>query len=160
MLQPLTSTRVARSRSSGRTQSIGPRARDWAQYPRGAIAHGCLELHSSDDATIVPMRFLILLIPGLAAAVTVSTNFEGGSLGRIEKVSETYFRLGAKGEKDQDGRNRQANWYYFRVDSAGTKELTLDIVDLPGEYNYLPNQGAITKDTPPVISYDRRDRKS
>ena len=107
----------------------------------------------------MPMRFLILLIPGLAAAVTVSTNFEGGSLGRIEKVSETYFRLGAKGEKDQDGRNRQANWYYFRVDSAGTKELTLDIVDLPGEYNYLPNQGAITKDTPPVISYDRRTWK-
>jgi len=32
-------------------------------------------------------------------------------------------------------------------------------VDLPGEYNHLPNQGAITKDTPPVISYDRRTWK-
>ena len=105
------------------------------------------------------MRFLILLVPALAAAVTVSTDFEGGCLGRIEKVSETHFRLGAKGEKDQDGRNRQANWYYFRIDSAGTKELTLDIVDLPGEYNYQPNQGAITKDTPPVISYDGRTWK-
>jgi Cytosolic carboxypeptidase N-terminal domain len=89
----------------------------------------------------------------------VNTDFEGGCLGRIEKVSETHFRLGATGEKDQDGRNRQANWYYFRVDSAGTKALTLDIVDLPGEYNYQPNQGAITKDTPPVISYDRRTWK-
>jgi Zinc carboxypeptidase/Cytosolic carboxypeptidase N-terminal domain len=67
--------------------------------------------------------------------------------------------LARKGEKDQDGRNRQANWYYFRVDNAGTKELTLDMVDLPGEYNYLPNQGAITKDTLPVISYDRRTWK-
>jgi hypothetical protein len=37
--------------------------------------------------------------------------------------------------------------------------MTLDLVDLPGEYNYLPNQGAITKDTPPVISYDRRNWK-
>ena len=105
------------------------------------------------------MRFLIFLIPGLAAAVTVNTNFEGGCLGRIEKVSETHFRLGAKGEKDQEGRNRQANWYYFRVDGAGAKELTLDIVDLPGEYNYLSNHGAITKDTPPVISYDHRTWK-
>ena len=101
------------------------------------------------------MRPLIFLFPVLAAAATVSTSFEGGCLGRIEKVSETHFRLGAKGESDQDGRNRQANWYYFRVDGAGTNELTLDIVDLPGEYNYAPNRGAITKDTPPVISYDR-----
>lgn len=105
------------------------------------------------------MRFAILLVPALAAAATVHTDFEGGCLGRIEKVSETHFRLGAKGEKDQDGRNRQANWYYFRVDDAGTKELTLDMVDLPGEYNYQANRGAITKDTPPVISYDGRTWK-
>ena len=63
---------------------------------------------------------------------------KAASLGRMEKVSATHFRLGAKGEKDQDGRNRQANWYYFRVDGAGTQELTLDMVDLPGEYN-LPS---------------------
>jgi len=88
------------------------------------------------------------------ALVTIQTQFDGGSLGRIEKVSETHFRLGVKGDKDQDGRNRQANWYYFRVDGASGKELTLDIVDLPGEYNYKANEGAITKDTPPVISYD------
>jgi hypothetical protein len=50
------------------------------------------------------MRFLIFLIPALAAAVTVRTDFEGGSLCRIEKVSETHFCLGTKGEKDQDGR--------------------------------------------------------
>src|SRR5215813_5254554 len=105
------------------------------------------------------MRCVLFLIPWVAAAVTVHTDFEGGCLGRIEKVSETHFRLAVKGEKDQDGRNRQANWYYFRVDDAGTKELTLDIVDLPGEYNYLPNKGAITKDTPPLISYDRRTWK-
>lgn len=104
------------------------------------------------------MRFLVwLAAPVIAMAATVSTNFDGGSLGRIEKVSATRFRLGAKGEKDQDGRNRQANWYYFRVDNAGNKPLTLDIVDLPGEYNYQPNRGAITKDTPPVISYDQRN---
>src|SRR5690242_14458524 len=104
----------------------------------------------------MPMRLLVFLFPTLLAGASISTDFEGGSLGRIEKLSETHFRLGAKGEKDQNGRNRQANWYYFRVDNAGAKPLTLDIVDLPGEYNYRANQGAITKDTPPVISYDRR----
>ena len=95
----------------------------------------------------------------LFVATTIHTDFEGGSLGRIEKVSDTHYRLGAKGEKDQDGRNRQANWYYFRVDGAPMKQMTLDIVDLPGEYNYKPNRGAITKDTPPVISYDQRTWK-
>jgi hypothetical protein len=94
------------------------------------------------------LLFFALLIP------SVHTDFEGGSLGRIEKVSDAHFRLGAKGESDQDKRNRQANWYYFRVDDAGSKPLTFDIIDLPGEYNYQPNKGAITKDTPPVISFD------
>jgi hypothetical protein len=102
---------------------------------------------------------ILFVAPVLAATTTIHTDFEGGSLGRVEKVSDTHFRLGAKGEKDQDGRNRQANWYYFRVDDASKKELILDIVDLPGEYNYKPNRGAITKDTPPVISYDQRTWK-
>ncbi len=97
---------------------------------------------------------MMFLAAPLAFAASIHTNFEGGSLGRIEKVTNAHFRLGSAGEKDQDGRNRQANWYYFRVDAAPRAEMTLDIVDLPGEYNYKPNRGAITKDTPPVISYD------
>jgi hypothetical protein len=101
------------------------------------------------------MRLLLLLAVPLLHAATIRTSFEGGTLGRIEKVSATHFRLAVKGESDQDHRNRQANWYYFCVDKASPSiPLTLDIVDLPGEYNYQPNRGAITKDTPPVISYD------
>ena len=96
----------------------------------------------------------LLLAALLLSAATIHTDFEGGSLGQIQKVSETHFRLAVKGETDQDHRNRQANWYYFRVDGASPQPLTLDIVNLPGEYNYKPNRGAITKDTPPVISYD------
>jgi hypothetical protein len=87
------------------------------------------------------------------AGPTIHTNFEGGALGKIEKISDAHFRLAVKGETDQDGRNRQANWYYFRVDGA-TQPITIDMVNLPGEYNYKPNRGAVTKDTPPVISYD------
>src|SRR6476661_10373412 len=96
----------------------------------------------------------LLIAALLLPAATIHTNFEGGSLGQIQKVSETHFRLAVKGESDQDHRNRQANWYYFRVDGASSQPLTLDIVNLPGEYNYKPNRGAITKDTPPFISYD------
>lgn len=61
-----------------------------------------------------------------------------------------------KGEVDQDGRNRQASWYYFRVDGASQPRTVFDLVGLSGEYNYKANRGAITKDTPPVISYDGR----
>ena len=95
---------------------------------------------------------MILLLAALLPAI--HTDFEGGCLGKIEKVTPSHFRLSVKGESDQDGRNRQANWYYFRVDNAPTEPLTFDIVNLPGEYNYKPNRGAITKDTPPVISFD------
>lgn len=85
--------------------------------------------------------------------VRIETNFEGGNLGRVEQTGPSHFRVGSKGDKDQDGRNRQANWYSFRVEAARPGEmLTIDVVDLPGEYNYRPNRGAITKDTPPVIS--------
>jgi hypothetical protein len=98
---------------------------------------------------------MMLLFAALVAS-SIHSDFEGGSLGKVEKVSDTHFRLAVKGESDQDGRNRQANWYYFRVDGAPSEALTLDMVNLPGEYNYRPNQGAVTKDTPPVISYDGR----
>lgn len=96
----------------------------------------------------------LMLLAVSVPAARIRTDFEGGSLGRVERISETHYRLGAKGETDQDGRNRQANWYFFRVEGARERQLILDIVDLPGEYNYQPNRGAITADTPPVISYD------
>ena len=101
------------------------------------------------------MRHLLLLAVPLLHAATIHTDFEGGALGRVEKISASHFRLAVKGESDQDHRNRQADWYYFRVDKASpSSPLTFDMVDLPGEYNYEPNRGAVTKDTPPVISYD------
>ncbi len=92
----------------------------------------------------------------LLQAATFHTNFEGGSLGRVERRGESY-RLHLRGDVDQEGRNRQANWYSFRVEDAGASEIILDLVDLPGEYNYRPNRGAVTGDTPPVISYNGRD---
>ena len=86
----------------------------------------------------------------------VRADFEGGSIGPVVKLSETHFRIAVKGQSDQNGRNRQASWYFFRVDQAPRGEMIFDMVDLPGEYNFKPNRGAITKDTPPLLSYDRK----
>jgi len=99
---------------------------------------------------------LILLSLSLLAENKITWNFDGGSLGRVEKVSETHFRAHLAGESDQDNRNRQANWYYFQVDSTPNQPITIDLVSLPGEYNYKPNRGAVTADTPPVISDDNK----
>lgn len=91
-----------------------------------------------------------------AKPISIHTNFEAGALGKIVRLSAAHFRCGVKGESDQGGRNRQANWYYFRVDGAKGQSLTLDLVDLPGEYNYRPNQGAVTGDTLPWYSEDNQ----
>ncbi len=97
-------------------------------------------------------------IPLLFLALSIHTDFDGGSIGKVTAVSDSHLRLAVKGDRDQDGRNRQANWYYFRVDGA-KGPITLDLVDLPGEYNYQPNRGAVTKDTAPWWSEDGRTWK-
>lgn len=85
-----------------------------------------------------------------------SWNFPGGNLLKAEQLSTSHFRLHLAGESDQDNRNRQANWYYFRIDNAPAAGITLDLVNIPGEYNYKPNRGAVTADTPPLISFDNK----
>lgn len=91
-----------------------------------------------------------------AKPISIHADFEGGALGKIVRMAEAHFRCGVKGESDQDGRNRQANWYYFRVDGAKGQALTLDLIDLPGEYNYRPNRGAVTGETLPWYSEDNQ----
>jgi hypothetical protein len=99
------------------------------------------------------------MIAALILAASLHTNFEAGSLAKIEPVSPTHFRCSVKGEVDQDGRNRQASWYYFRLDDATGKEITIELVDLAGEYNYQPGAFSITRATRPVYSYDGKTWK-
>jgi hypothetical protein len=90
-------------------------------------------------------------------AVRVSADFEGASIERAEIRSPAEIRITVRGETDQQQRNRQASWYFFRVDDATPRTpLTIDLTGLPGEYNFQPNRGAITGATPPWISYDQR----
>lgn len=83
------------------------------------------------------------------AGIVVSSNFEGGSAGRVEQVSPTHLRVGVVGQSDQDGRNHQANWYYFRLDRLPRTQVQVDLVDLAGEYNYRGPVYAVTKGTRP-----------
>ena len=85
---------------------------------------------------------------------TVFSDFPGGNVGGVHWVAENHLRIAVQGQADQDGRNRQANWYYFRVDGASQGQIRIELVDLVGEYNYKPGSHAVSKDTHPVYSYD------
>lgn len=87
-------------------------------------------------------------------SISVDWKFEGGSLAKAERTGTESFRCHVNGQVDQDGRNRQASWYYFRVDGGKGRTLTFTMVDLSGEYNYHRNAGAITGETLPFYSAD------
>src|SRR5262249_1016408 len=98
---------------------------------------------------------LSVLVPAQdKPAITFNKNFEGGALGKIEKLGETQFRCFVEGQHDEHGRNRQANWYYFRMDGVKDREVTLTLTDFVGEYNDKPGACAMNADTVPVFSYD------
>jgi hypothetical protein len=99
---------------------------------------------------------IAIVVPFVFRGTEIRWEFDEGSLERVERPAHDHFRVFVSGQADHDKRNRQASWYYFRVDAAEGNTLTIDILGLPGEYDYQPNRGAITKDTPPVISYDRK----
>ena len=90
----------------------------------------------------------------LLAGIGVTSNFEGGSAGKVEQVSAQHLRIAVQGQLDQDQRNRQADWYYFKLDNLPTKQVVIDLVDLAGEYNYKSPAYSVTRGTRPVYSYD------
>jgi hypothetical protein len=98
----------------------------------------------------------MLLLALTTFAISISTQFEAGSASPVERVSETHFRVGVAGEADQDKRNRQASWYYFRIDGAKGRTVTIELTNLLGEYNYQSGVHAVTRNTRPVWSEDNR----
>jgi murein tripeptide amidase MpaA len=92
----------------------------------------------------------------LLTAIAVSSAFEGGSVGKVEQVSPTHLRCAVQGQSDQDHRNRQANWYYFELTNLPHDSITIDLVELAGEYNYNAPAYAVNQQTRPVYSYDNQ----
>lgn len=86
--------------------------------------------------------------------ITFNKNFEGGALGKIEKLGDAQFRCFVEGQHDEHGRNRQADWYYFRMDGVQARDVTLTLTDFVGEYNDKPGACAMNADTIPMFSYD------
>ncbi len=87
-------------------------------------------------------------------AITFNKNFEGATVGKIEKLADAEFRCSVEGQSDEHGRNRQANWYYFRMDNVQDRDVSLTLTDFIGEYNDKPGACAMNADTIPVFSYD------
>ncbi|MBI5773342.1 MAG: hypothetical protein HZA89_06325 [Verrucomicrobia bacterium] len=86
--------------------------------------------------------------------ILINKNFEGGSLGKVEKLGDAVFRLHVEGQCDERGRNRQASWHFFRMDNVAGRDLTLTLTDFVGEYNDKPGACPMYAETIPVFSYD------
>ena len=43
-----------------------------------------------------------------------------------------------QGQYDEHGQNRQANWYFFRIEGVQDRDITLTLTDFVGEYNGKP----------------------
>ncbi len=52
------------------------------------------------------------------------------------------------------GRNRQANWYFFRMEGVAGLDVTLTLTDVVGEYDDKPGACPMNADTIPVFSED------
>ena len=89
-----------------------------------------------------------------AEPIRFNTNFEGGSLGTVEALGEGSFRCRVKGQQDERGRNRQANWYFFRMEGVKDRALTITLTDVVGEYNDKPGACPMGPDIVPVWSAD------
>jgi hypothetical protein len=115
------------------------------------------------DIAICAAWFTVAIIGSTYAAiaaepteVTFSTAFEGGSIGRIEKLGETTFRVHVLGQQDERGRNRAATWYCFRMDHVKGRDLEITLTDFVGEYNDRPGSCPMNEKLRPALSEDGR----
>lgn len=93
----------------------------------------------------------------IAPPIIINKNFEGASLGTVEKLDDTRFRLHVAGQYDERGRNRQASWHYFRMEHVAGRDLMLTFTDYLGEYNDKPGACSMTANTIPVFSSDGKN---
>jgi len=117
------------------------------------VATGRLNVKFSCLFMVIAAWFLSA-VAAAAADVTFSTAFESGSIGRIEKLGETTFRVHVLGQQDERGRNRAATWYCFRMDHVQGRELTITLTDFVGEYNDVPGSCPMNEKLRPAMSED------
>ena len=104
--------------------------------------------------TVAPAMLTQGAEPAARGAVRFNTAFEGAAMGDVEVVGETAFRVHVPGQQDARGRNRQATWFYFRMDNVRGRDLTITLTGfLPGEYNDRP-ASHMNGEPKPVFSFD------
>jgi hypothetical protein len=92
--------------------------------------------------------------PAAEPPITFNKAFEGASLGTVEKLGDTAFRCHVEGQHDERGRNRQASWFFFRLDHVQGRDMTLTFTDFVGEYNDKPGACPMSATLRPVFSDD------
>ncbi|HWL14330.1 MAG TPA: M14-type cytosolic carboxypeptidase [Opitutus sp.] len=100
------------------------------------------------------MLSLAVPSPGQREPIRFNTAFEGASIGAVETIDETTFRVRIRGQQDERGRNRQATWYYFRMDHVAGREITVTLTDWEGEYNDIPGTVPMSPKLHPWVSED------
>jgi hypothetical protein len=105
---------------------------------------------------LLPATFCLSAAAQTERAIIINKNFEGASLGKVEKLGDTEFRLHVAGQYDERGRNRQASWHFFRMENVAGRDLTLIFTDFVGEYNDKPGACSMTANCVPVFSNDGR----
>jgi hypothetical protein len=86
--------------------------------------------------------------------VYFKTAFESASVGKIEVLGETEFRLFLKGQQDSRSRNRQTAWFAVRLDNLAGRAVTVRVTGFDGEYNDRPDVSRAGAWYRPVFSED------
>src|SRR5512133_2396934 len=136
----------------------------WSNGRSASPRSGRCRIRFPSDPRMRLQPFLPLLVVKLTAwalaaapapAMTFDHSFEAGSLGTIEKIGDTEFRLHVAGQYDERGRNRQPSWYYFEMDHVAGRDLVLTLTDLIGEYDDKPGAVPMSGNVRPVWSADQ-----
>ncbi len=88
--------------------------------------------------------------------IKLSSDFDHGSLGKMEEISPGYFQGNTKHWIKRDSIGDQYYWFYFKADHVKDRILTMALNDLIGVYRGDPHL-VYTDYTEPVYSYDQEN---
>src|SRR6267378_6917687 len=96
------------------------------------VVKNALRLFSTIVAAPLSACFLFvgMVVAQERVEPSFNKNFEGGALGKIERLGDGHYRCFVEGQQDERGRNRLANWYYFRMDGVRGRDIMLILTDL------------------------------
>lgn len=88
--------------------------------------------------------------------VKISSDFDRGSIGKLEKIEPGYFKGPAKHWLKRDSIGDQYYWFYFKAENIAGKTITFELTDLDGVYR--GNRHLVYSNyTQPVYSYDQKN---